>query len=227
MSEIIFGRRENFDVRSRNFSIGEAVKDKKLRSYSWRCSETLDQGNEGACVAYALGHELIARPSEVKGLTDKWLKEEVYWEAQRRDPWEGGAYPGASPAYDGTSVLSGIKVIQDKGYIGEYRWAFNFDDLVLGVGHNGPAVLGLYWYEGMFHPDAKGFIKPTGRILGGHAVLARAVNIKKEVITIRNSWGFNWGQGGDCFITFEDLDNLLYQNGEAAFLMKRKTVVSN
>ena len=104
-----------FDERSRAYSIGDIRKTKKLRSYTWRCTDWFDQGTEGACVGFALGHELAARPAEVKGLEANFLKEDVYWEAQKNDPWEGGAYPGATPVYEGTSVLSRVKSIKGNG----------------------------------------------------------------------------------------------------------------
>lgn len=218
-------RVEEFDERSRAYSIGEIRTTPKLRSYTWRCNDWFDQGKEGACVGFALGHELAARPAEVKGLGYDFLVEDVYWEAQKTDPWEGGAYPGAVPVYHGTSVLAGVKRIKELGYIKEYRWAFNIDDVLYGIGHNGPAVLGIPWYYDMYFPDGKGFIKPTGQLVGGHAILARAINVKKGYVTLRNSWGKGWGKDGDCYITFEDLETLLNQRGECCFLMRRKSKV--
>ena len=170
-----------------------------------------------------MGHELAARPSEVKGLNYDFLLKEIYWEAQKNDPWEGGSYPNASPKYSGTSVLAGVKRVKELGYIEEYRWAFTLEDVLYGLGHNGPAILGIPWYYDMYFPDNKGFVKPTGRLVGGHAILARAVNVKKGIVTLRNSWGKDWGKDGDCYITFEDLEKLLKQRGECCFLMKRKT----
>jgi hypothetical protein len=209
-----------FDERSRSFSIASA-EQKELRSYTWRCNEWFDQGKEGACVAYALGHEMASRPAEQKGIYDKWLIENVYWEAQRNDPWEGGAYPNANPRYEGTSVLSGVKALHKQKFFGEYRWAFSFRDLLEGIGYNGPAVLGVNWYQNMFNTDSEGFIKPTGYIGGGHAVLARAVNVKTGVVTIRNSWGKSWGRNGDCYIKFDDLEKLMSERGEAVFVKNR------
>ena len=212
-----------FDEKSRLYSIGEIRKTNKLRSYTWRCNEWFDQGKEGACVAFALGHELAARPAEVKGLNYKYLVEKVYWEAQKKDPWPGGSYPNAKQVYSGTSVLAGVKRVKELGYIDEYRWAFNIEDVLYGIGHNGPAVLGLPWYEGMRDTNRKGYIKASGRVLGGHAVLAKSVNIKEGRVTLRNSWGKNWGKRGDCHITLKVLELLLKQGGECCFLMNRKT----
>lgn len=211
-----------YDPRSRQFSIAALqVEGKPLRSYTWRCNEHFDQGPDGACVAFATAHELAARPSEVKGLTNRRILEEIYWEAQKIDPWEGGAYPGADPQYEGTSVLAGAQIARKLGWIEEYRWAFTLYDALYGLGHNGPAVLGLNWYEGMSNPNAQGFIRPTGRYQGGHAVLARAINVKEQYITIRNSWGQSWGDGGDCYVTFEDFKAMLSNWGECCFFMRR------
>lgn len=226
--DIKLDRIEQFDERSRSYSIGDLRSaTKKLRSYTWRCNDWFDQGTEGMCVAFALGHELAARPSEVKGLDYKFLKEEIYWEAQKIDAWTGGSYPNASPRYEGTSVLAGVKVAQKLGYFEEYRWAFNIDDVLYGLGHNGPCVLGVPWFEGMYSPDSKGYIKPTGRMVGGHAILARSVNSKNGHVILRNSWGKGWGKDGDCYITFDDLEKLLGMRGECCFLLKRKTKPDN
>lgn len=216
-------RIQQFDERSKLFTIAPIDASRPLRSYTWRCNQWFNQGNEGACVAFSLGHELAARPSEVQGITPKFLKEEIYWNAQRNDPWNGGAYPGAYPFYEGTSVLAGVKEVVRRGYASEYRWAFNTPDALCGVGHNGPAVIGINWYEGMMYPDASGFIHPTGQCVGGHAILMRAVNMPGQYVTLRNSWGKDWGVQGDCYLKFADLAKLLRENGECVFLMHRKT----
>lgn len=71
-------RLEQFDVRSRGYSIGELRESRPLRSYTWRCNENFDQGRDGACVGFSLGHELAARPAEVTGIYNQWLKENIY-----------------------------------------------------------------------------------------------------------------------------------------------------
>lgn len=220
-------RIEQFDERSRNFPIRQLSGTKPLRSYTWRCEEWFDQGREGACVGFALGHEVSARPAEFRGLHYDYLVKNVYHEAQKIDPWSGGSYPGANPFYEGTSVLAGVKVLHKKGFFKSYRWAFGIHDLTLGVGYNGPAVIGVPWYSGMFNTDSNGFIHADGYIAGGHAVLVRAVNTKKGYFTIRNSWGKDWGVNGDCYISVSDMEKLLNERGEAVFMLNRTAIHEN
>jgi hypothetical protein len=221
VSDRRFDRIAQFDERSRNFPVMATIETKKPRSYTWRCNETLDQGPDGACVGFGVAHELIARPSEVQGLTNTFAKEQIYWEAQKIDYWDGGSYPGGSPFYEGTSVLAGVKVAHKLGYMEEYRWAFGLEELKLGVGYNGPAVIGVPWYTGMFNPDAKGYIHATGDIAGGHCVLVNAISVSKGRFTIHNSWGAGWGKDGEAYISFEDMDKLLSEWGEACFFLHR------
>lgn len=241
-----------FDERSREYPIRATLRGKPPRSYTWRVQAPfiIDQGQEGACVGFSVVNELQARPSEVTfdslSEANSFARNGIYHPAQRIDPWPGGAYPGASPFYEGTSVLAGVKVAHSKGYFGEYRWSFGLEDFILGLGHNGPAIIGVWWYDTNYRPDAKGFISPTGNRVGGHAILARAVKIVwtesgKDVprserglsdvdldasyVTLRNSWG-RWGyQGsGDCYVTLRNMGRWLGEQGEAVFFVNRKTV---
>lgn len=203
----------HFDERSRNYPIRELLATAAPRSYTWACKPHLNQGSEGACVGFAWAHELAARPVVVPNV-DNTAALKVYHEAQTLDEWPG-------EDYDGTSVLAGAKAVQADGYMPEYRWAFSLDDLILAIGNHGPAVLGINWYNDMFNPSLMGWVKPTGGIAGGHAILARGVNIKKRYVTLRNSWGISWGCLGDCKISFDDLEFLLNDNGEACIPVQR------
>lgn len=213
-----------FDERSRNYPVRRTIAVKKLRSYTWRCNIHLDQGNEGACVGFGIAHELAARPAEVSGITNKYAKQKIYWEAQKIDEWKGGSYPGAKPKYEGTSVLAGVKVARDMGFFDSFYWGFSMNDLALGVGRRGPAVLGLPWMEGMFETDAKGYIHATGKVKGGHCILCRGVNVREKYFLLRNSWGRDWGVNGDCKISFDDMKKLLKNGGESVFFKARHTI---
>jgi Papain family cysteine protease len=221
------------DLRSLNFPISDAllVTEMKARSYTWSTTHVLDQGSEGACVGFGCSCELIARPAVEQGISNNFARL-IYFEAQKKDPWPGGAYPGASPVYEGSSVLAGMQVLKEAGYIGEYRWAFDIHDLYLAVGYKGPAVIGVDWYEGMFSPDANGYIHPTGQIKGGHCVCIVGVKIVRDkfgvidmlrsYFTIQNSWGTDWGMNGLCRITFVEM-LILWPGGDFAIpLLRRK-----
>jgi len=255
-------RLKEFDERSREFPIMASVSAKKPRSFTWRNDQYFDQGSEGACVGFSMTHELTARPAEVQHLSASFAREKIYWEAQKIDPWEGGAYPGATPQYEGTSVLAGVKMLKTLGYIDGYKWAFGLNDLVMAVGYAGPAVLGVPWYEGtsvlagvkmlktlgyidgykwafglndlvmavgyagpavlgvpwyegMFNTSSCGHLHVTGQKAGGHAILCKGVNVKNKTFTLHNSWGSNWGDGGDALIHWDEMDRLLHEGGEA------------
>ncbi len=205
------------------------------RSYTWSVDAWLDQGPDGACVGFAFAHDLIARPYVVKGVTAKYAKEVIYIEAQRIDPWPGGSYAGADPFYEGTSILAGAKICKQNGYFESYHWALTAEEVARGIAYFGPCVLGLNWYEGMFHPDPQGYIRPHGGLAGGHAILANAVKIvyksgtgwwnrtwrdvdhDKSYVTIHNSWGKNWAKEGTAKLSFTDLQRLLNEQGDACF----------
>lgn len=201
-----------FDERSRAFPIRALVGAQKARSYTWACTTVLDQGNEGACVGFAWTHELLARPKPIEGLTNDAALA-TYRLAQTLDEWPG-------EAYSGTSVLAGVKALQQQGYYGEYRWAFGLEDLVLAI-PKGPAVLGIPWWDSMYEAPG-GWVRVGGTKVGGHAILARGVNVTGRYITLHNSWGPDWGNNGDARISFDDLDKLLKDDGEACIPVERK-----
>lgn len=215
-------RLRHFDERSRQFPVRATVGPKKPRSYTWECAVHLDQGQEGACTGFSVAHELLARPCEVRGLTAKFATEKIYWQAQKDDEWEGGSYPRAKPRYDGTSVIAAIKAAKKLGFIEEYRWAFGLRDLVLAVGHVGPAVLGLNWYEGMFDVASCGHLHVGGVPSGGHAILCKGVDVEERYFVLHNSWGPRWGRRGDARISWSEMERLLHEDGEAVIPTVRR-----
>lgn len=223
MTERTFDRLPQFDERSRSFDIARTLDTTKPRSYTWGCPANLDQGREGACVGFGWAHEHAARPYVRPA--DNALARALYFEAQRVDEWPGGAYPGASPFYEGTSVLAGAKAAQARGHLSEYRWAFNLNDALTAVSRKGPAVIGVWWWTGMFRPDADGFLHPTGQREGGHALLVRGVNIKARTVVLHNSWGTGWGGTkygpGTALLTWDDFGSLLADDGECCIPVQR------
>lgn len=226
-----------FDENSRNYPIRELLVGDALtlpRSRTWGCRKWNDQGREGACVGFSWSHELAAQPLEI--LANETTAMRIYKRAQFMDPWPG-------EAYSGTSVLAGAKAVQElksqgKQIMPEYRWAFGIEDAILTIGNFGPAVIGVNWYQGMFRPDANGFIHVTGPLMGGHAILVRGVVLRwkegaltrtladidydKSFFVLRNSWGKDWGRSGDCYVTIAAMHRLLNENGEMCIPVKRR-----
>ena len=209
-----------FDERSRNYSVREIFQKAQPRTKVWQCNGHLNQGNEGSCVGFSMAHELRARPVPIKA--GRSLARRIYFQAQKRDEWPGGAYPGASPFYEGTSILAGIKILKRMGYIEEYRWAFGLEDLILAVGYLGPVILGINWYESMFSTLGCNYVHVFGNVAGGHAILCKGVNVKHRWFRLHNSWGTKWGFQGDAFVTWNEMERLLHEQGEAVIPLKRK-----
>lgn len=224
-----------FDEASRDYPILATIDNKTPRSYTWRVGAYNDQGREGACVGFAWSHELNARPVVVP--TDNAYATRIYKRAQQIDEWPG-------EAYSGTSVLAGAKAVRElvaqdgKALMPEFRWAFGVDDLLVAVGRKGPAVIGINWYQGMFRPDDKGFIHPTGRVMGGHAIVVHGVRLvkinkaepfslenidrDKSFFKLHNSWGQGWGRNGECYLTVNAMNKLLSERGDACIPVLRK-----
>jgi hypothetical protein len=206
--------RPRFDEASRAYPIRTLISSAKPRSYTWACPAWLDQGREGACTGFAVAHEAAARPVPIKGITAV-VAQSVYERARQLDEWEG-------EDYEGSSVLGAIKAGKERGWFGEYRWAFGEADLRLAIGHKGPAVIGVNWYEGMAEPDATGLIRKEGALVGGHAILVNGFNVRTNRYRLHNSWGEDWGINGECFLSAEDMAALLNERGEACIPVVRK-----
>jgi hypothetical protein len=219
------GRIPQWDEQSRQFParalLSSEQKAKGPRSYTWRVNCWLDQGAQGSCVGHGFAHELAARPQVVRGMTHDHAVD-FYFSAQRIDEWEGGSYPGASPFYEGTSVLAGAKVLTSRGYYSAYHWVFSEPELAMAVGYKGPVVMGTWWYDGMFNSDENGYIRPTGRKAGGHCYLAYRIDLKNDEYWIWNSWGRDWGVNGTARLKRADMARLLAEEGEGCVPVRQK-----
>jgi len=217
MSDPRLDRRVEFDEKSREYPIRKLIaKAARPRSYTWAVPGGLflDQGSEGACTGFAVAHEAAARPVSVKSITNQ-IARDIYHRARELDEWPG-------EDYEGSSVIAAIKAGQEKGWYEEYRWGFSLLDALLAISYRGPGIAGLNWFTGMMNTDSNGFIRPTGVVEGGHAILVRGVSVKGKYIRLRNSWGSDWGINGDCFLSFEDFERLLHEDGEFCIPVKRK-----
>jgi hypothetical protein len=215
MSERTFDRLPDFDERSRSYPIRALIGQPARKPRRWRLLERLDQGQEGACVGFGWAHELAALPVKVKQTNA--TARGIYVRAQQLDPWPG-------EDYEGTSVLAGAKAVRERGHMPEFRWAFGVEDVLDTLSAHGPVVIGVNWYEGMERTDGRGYIAPTGRVRGGHCVVLRGVFREGGgwVVLGRNSWGKDWGMGGDFKIRQGALARLLDEDGDACVPVVRR-----
>ncbi len=201
------GRLPSSDERDKKHLIRPLGASDRLSRY-WNANGWWgDQGHRPHCVGFAWTHWVEDGPVTHGGIAPIVVPSDVYREAQKVDEWTG-------ENYDGTSVRAGAKVLQSKGLISEYKWAWNLDTLIYAILEMGPVVVGTNWYTGMFFPDSKHVISINGRIEGGHAYLINGVNVTKKLFRIKNSWGREWGNKGHAYISFEDMAKLIAEDGE-------------
>jgi hypothetical protein len=227
------------DPRSLDYPAREIVGVQRATRRLWSPGPVLDQGREGACCGYSAVGEALASPVRVDleraalpghqgdAAGSAWprnphgLAIAVYRSAQRIDEWEG-------EQYDGTSVLATAKVMRSLGFWIEYRWTFSVTELRDAVIATGPAILGIPWLSGMYRTVGEE-VRAVGDVVGGHAILcngyhpAKSVNGKppREMFGLFNSWGPNWGVGGQSWIAADDLAFLLRDQGEACVPVHR------
>lgn len=217
MSPRTFDRVVRFDERSLTFPSSALVGSAPLVSRRWLSHhDALNQGQEGECVGHGWAGAVCADPQHEhigRAVLDNPTAEALYEQAQRND----GSPPDEQ---SGASVLGGAKAAQQADLIASYTWALSLDDTLAALSAHGPVVLGVNWYTGMFDTDSAGFIAPTGKVEGGHCVVARGISVANEYVLVRNSWGKAWGSLGDCKLHWADLDRLLHEQGEAAVPVK-------
>lgn len=180
----------------------------------------LDQGSTSQCVIYACDKYLTTWPIRNKGFKTAEERAKIYREVQEMDEW-----PGIDPEIQGTSVRAMFKWMKDKGYVSEYRWAFDCETVINHVLGTGPVEMGTIWDDGMSNPDKWGYIAPNQTTAddSGHAwTIIGADRQKKNPdgtngrVTMVNSWGTGWGLKGRAYVTFDNLDRLIKMDGEAA-----------
>lgn len=189
-------------------------------------SVVLDQGREGACVGFSIAAEAGSDPVPVhredgKALTDLALR--VYRRAQELDPW-----PETGPGGEGgTSIQAGAAAGVELGLFDEYLWARSVDELIAVLTRPargddavpfGPVVAGVEWFDSLYRPAADGYGEAEGTRVGRHAILIRGVALKPTLkgrkltdplFRLRNSWGPDYGDAGELYLTAPTLEAML------------------
>jgi hypothetical protein len=213
MSELAgLGRLIERDDRSAQFKLPRTTAPSTVRRKMWYAAPVLDQLSTPHCVGFTGFSWLQAGPIVNKKLA--FTPGDVYKWAQDRDEWSG-------TNYDGTSGLGLMKALLEKGYITEYRWAYDIETIFNWLLTSGPLCFGSYWHRDMFTPGDDGFIVVGGPEDGGHEYLLCGADRDRKcpdgttgAVRMQNSWGKGWGQKGRAWISKKDLETLLKNEGD-------------
>lgn len=205
------GRHVLHDPRSRGFAWPGAVDpstwhDKAIRIYDPKPNPNQPNGCCTAC-AKAMQFNAVTNRRARTILDMDWAQRFYTLETQIDE------FPGEMPQDDtGSNGLASCKAAQQTGDGGEYRWIFNGAAGVVQAIMSGAVVsLGTRWDNDMFNPDSQGRIHPGGGAAGGHQWPARGFWASKRLILGR-CW---WGEFRDFWISMDDLDSLLADDGDA------------
>lgn len=218
MTDRVLDWKPRFDERSLNYRIRSlSPGELRVRSRIWKRDTWLDQGSEGACVGFSGAHVMATTPRRWHPQYTAENARTLYHEAQQRDQWAG-------ENYEGSSVLGGMQALKDRGEVQRYRWATTIEEVLHAVSFLGPVQIGINWYSGMFDPDAQGQLHVSGKLAGGHAICIGGIDAAGKVL-LYNSWGKDWGVNGNAWLSFDDLDRLLHEDGEFAIPLKTRATV--
>lgn len=227
------GRRLSVDLRDHNHKLPRltsVLETKKL----WSPGTRLDQKDSPMCVGFGTYKLLTMGPIVNK---PKIGPDEIYKKAQELDEWPG-------EDYEGTSVRAGLEVGRSLGMVAEYRWAFNLADAIPWLLTKGPLLAGTIWVDSMFEPwtsltSRKGstrretvtFVNVDKNsefdYAGGHCYVLDGVDKllncpdgSTGAVRIINSWGVDWGDRGEAWISFGDFEILMTYGGELASVVE-------
>lgn len=178
-----------------------------------------DQGDIGQCTAEAalgsLMFDQIRKPEwRFNGTGKDSDTLSLYREETRLDDSQiAGSW---EPEDTGSTGVWSMKALHKQGLIASYHWAFSLTT-VLQLLLDQPVSTGTSWYESMFYPDVEGVltVDDSKSASGGHQYLLIGLDVEKEQVIGRNSWGPTWGVEGLFRMSFTDYAKLLADNGDA------------
>lgn len=73
----------------------------------------------------------------------------------------------------------------------------------------------------MFYPASNGGLNVSGSADGGHEYALDELDVENERVWIRNSWGPEWGIEGRAWMTWQNLGELLADQGDCTILVPK------
>lgn len=158
-----------------------------------------------SCVGASSQHLLECTPIPVTVGQPGYLN--IYKGALDRDHIPGTADTG-------TTIIAGMKYLQEIGKIERYVWAESMDSLVRWILTQGPVIMGTLWRDQMWETDSRGVIRSAGNVVGGHAWMV--YGYENGWFRCQQSWGSNWGLKGRFWVYYTDMKKMLMDEaGEA------------
>lgn len=208
------GRHVHFDERSLAFRVTPPATGVVTRTWD-RKLPAFDQKSLGSCTGNAAAGLTVTEPfATVKKVTETTAIS-IYKSATKLDDISG-SYP---PDDTGSTVLAAMKALVKRKSAKSYHWCIGLQDVLTTLSHMGPISVGFSWYEGFDHPDSQGRVKLSGQTRGGHSFEILGVDAEAKTVTGINSWGSGWGVNGRFSFSWDDLDRLLHEQGEAATIL--------
>lgn len=215
------GRHVRHDPRSLDYLFPAHTVDGLVSIRHERKIPVLDQGNLGSCTGNAaegacgtsvlfdaIPNTVSAKPT---GDADKDETQAValYSAATKLDSYRG-TYPPNDTGSDGLSVA---KAAKNAGLISGYTHCTDLDSALKALSQQ-PVITGASWYSGMDDPDSNGVAHVTGYIRGGHEFVLDELDVENKRVGFTNSWGTSWGNEGRAYISWDDFEHLLSEDGD-------------
>ncbi|MBO9540948.1 C1 family peptidase [bacterium] len=194
-----------------------------------KVSPVYDQGQLGACTAFAMGKGLRETLTNMSGAPSQSLSAMyLYYKERER--------MGTINEDSGAMMVDGMEVLKANGnaldstmpyVVSKFKEApsakaeaeaaaFKIEDFTLLNGldqlkaelaKGNPGVFGYTVYKSFMTPAVAktGMMpmpKPGEQILGGHAVFIVGYDDAKQVLIIKNSWGGGWGDKGYFYMPY-------------------------
>ncbi len=208
------GRHIHFDERSKKHPLKVSRRAPLVTKHWPRSVKPFDQGDIGSCTGNGAVGVIASDPfKKARVRYTEALARKVYTEATKNDGIVG-SFP---PSDTGSTVLAAMKALKALGYVKSYKWCFGTNDALSALSQIGPLELGITWYANFDTPDPRtGRVKVGGEVRGGHAFTVNGIDVEHKLVYAVNSWGTGWGRDGTFCFSWDDLDRLLHEDGEAA-----------
>jgi hypothetical protein len=172
----------------------------------------LDQGDAGACTAFATCGAQNADPRYPLHAVAPFTSTDALTLYTRETADEGQPWPQYDPGGSGLAVC---KAARELGWLTRYAHTFDLDSALRALVMR-PVIAGMNWYDSFDSPDGNGLIaiSADAQVRGGHEVCAVGIDTTAQLVTFWNSWGPGYGLGGQFAMGYGTLERLLAEEGD-------------